>query len=319
MMRVFAALFLSSIPVAVLAQTIPNQQLTRSFDLIQQGQPAIAVNVLTAFARSPSASASERGRAYALLGYALKEEGKFQAAEQSLETALRLLDTPGNPTADYAAALDYDAGLQLLKGNPDLARKLLDRAAAIAAQLQNHAKLSSILVHLAGLEMQEQRYHEARTVLQTARSEFHLAGDAGRENSPDIYGTGGWLATLTHKPQQAVSEYSAALRACQGLYGERHMLTGWAYLLLGRAQASDHDLPGGLVSMQTGLDILKQTIGTNNARYLTGQLAYSSLLDDAGSHAEAIRISSAANHSLESLHGQECPRCSVSVWDLQHR
>jgi tetratricopeptide (TPR) repeat protein len=319
MMRVFAALFLTSFPVAVLAQTTPSQQLARSSDLIQQGQPAIAENLLTAFARSPSATASERGRAFTLLGYALKEEGKFQAAQQSFETALRLLDTPGNPSVEYAAALDYDAGLQLLKRNPDLARKLLHQAAAIADRLQNHAKLSSILVHLAGLDIQQQRYREARTVLQTAKSEFHLAGDSGRENSPDIYGTGGWLAILTRKPHQAVSEYAAALRACQDLYGENHMLTGWAYLLLGHAQAADRDLPGGLVSMQTGLDILKQTIGINNARYLTGQLAYSSLLNDAGSHDEANRISSAANHSLESLHGKECPQCSVSVWDLQHR
>ena len=186
MMRVFAALFLASFSVAVHAQTIPNQQLASSFDLIQQGRPAIAENRLTAFARSPSATASERGRAYALLGFALKEEGKFQAAQHSFETALRLLDTPGNPSADYAAALDYDAGLQLLKRNPDLARKLLDQAAAIADRLQDHAKLSSILVHLAGLEIQQQRYREARTVLQTAKSEFHLAGDSGHGNSPDI-------------------------------------------------------------------------------------------------------------------------------------
>jgi len=71
--------------------------------------------------------------------------------------------------------------------------------------------------------------------------------------------------------------------------------------------------------MQTGLSILKETIGTNNQRYLIGQLAYSSLLDNAGSHEEAARISSAANHSLQTLHGQECPQCSISVWDLRHR
>jgi tetratricopeptide (TPR) repeat protein len=319
MMRVFAPLFLSAFPVAVLAQAIPNQQLARSYELIQQGRPAIAANVLTTVANSPSANSFDRGRAFALLGYALKEEGKFQAAEQAFETSLHLLDTPANPTADYAAALDYDAGLQLLKGNPALARKLMDQAAAIAAQLQNHAKLASILVHIAGLAIQQRRYREAQSVLQTAKSEFHLAADSGRDIAPDIHGTSGWLATLTRKPHQAVSDYSAALRACQTLYGPNHVLTGWAHLLVGRAQAADHDLPAGLASMQIGLAILKETIGTNNARYLTGQLAYSSLLDDAGSHAEAIRISAAANQSMQSLHGQECPQCSVSVWDLQHR
>jgi hypothetical protein len=76
------------------------------------------------------------------------------------------------------------------------------------------------------------------------------------------------------------------------------MLTGWAHMLLGRAEAADHDLPAGLASMQTGLAILKETIGTDNQRYLVSEIAYFSLLDDAGSHAEAVRISAAANKSL---------------------
>ena len=96
------------------------------------------------------------------------------------------------------------------------------------------------------------------------------------------------------------------------------MLTGWAHMLLGRAQASDHDLLAGLASMQNGLAILKETIGTNNQRYLVCELAYSSLLDDAGSHAESIRISTAANKTLSSL-PTECPGCTASIWELQHR
>src|SRR6266567_1043569 len=251
MKRAFAPLLLSALSSVVIAQNLPNQEFTRSFDLIQQGRPETAVAILTTAAGSPTLTAQDRGRAYALLGYALKEQGKFVAAEQSFETALRLLDTPANPTADYAAALDYDAGLQVLKGNPTLARKLLDEAAAIDSHLQNHTQLSSILVHLAGLEIQQQRYSEARTALQTARSEFHLAGDSALPIAPDIYGTSAWLATLTHKPHHAVSDYASALRACLQLYGERQMLTGWAHLLLGRAQAADQDLPAGLASMQT--------------------------------------------------------------------
>jgi tetratricopeptide (TPR) repeat protein len=316
-MRVFAALYLSAFSLAVFAQTTSNQVLTSSYDLIEQGLPDRAVTALTNLAGSPTATAADRGRAETLLGVGLEEQGQFRASGQAFESALRLLDIAGHPTSEFAFALDEDAGLELVKGNFDLSRKLLDQAAAIATQLGFHTQLSSILLHLAGLEIHQQHYHEARDLLQKARAEFHLAGDSARAIAPEVYGTSAWLSVLTHKPHQAVTDYAAALNACTHLYGERHMLTGWAHMLLGRAQAADHDLPSGLASMQTGLAILKETIGTNSQRYLISELAYSSLLDDAGSHAEASRISSAANKTLLSLRS-ECPGCTTSIWELQH-
>jgi len=292
--------------------------LTRAYDLIQQGQPDNATVLLTNLANSPTASDADRGRAQTLLGLALDDQGRYPAAQQAFESALRLLDSPGHPTSDYAAALDHDAGLQLLKGNVDLARTLLNQAARITTQLGNHAQLSSVHLHLAGLEIQLRRFHEAREALQKARAEFRLAGDSARPIAPDLYGTSGWLATLTHKTHQAVNDYTSALDACTRLYGEHHMLTGWAQILLGRAQAADHDLPAGLASMQTGLAVLKETLGPNNQRYLLSEIAYSSLLDNAGSHEEAARINTAANKILSTL-PTACPSCTTSIWELQHR
>jgi hypothetical protein len=52
--------------------------------------------------------------------------------------------------------------------------------------------------------------------------------------------------------------------------------------------------------------------------HLVSEIAYSSLLDDAGSHAEAIRVSAKANQSLLCLR-TECPQCTTSIWELpQH-
>ena len=318
MMRVFAMLSLSALSLAVFAQSSTNQLLIRSYHLIEQGRSEDAVIILNDLAHAPSLTTADRGRAAILLGQALKDQDRFQAAQQSFENALRLLDTPGQPSSDYASALDYDAGLEQLRGNFALARKLLDRAAVIAAQLGSHTQYAGVLLHLAGLETQQQQYREARTTLENARAEFHLAGDSARNIAPDFYGTSGWISTLTHKSHQAVTDYTAALNACTRLYGEQHMLTGWAYILLGRAQAADHNLPAGLASMQTGLAILKQTIGDSNQRYLLSELTYSSLLDSAGSHAEAARLSAEANKTLSSLR-TECPGCTASTWELsQH-
>ena len=71
--------------------------------------------------------------------------------------------------------------------------------------------------------------------------------------------------------------------------------------------------------MQKGLAILKMTEGTNSLRYLAGELAYSELLERAGSHAEAARINSDANTTIRNMGSSHCAQCTVSVWGLRHQ
>jgi hypothetical protein len=65
--------------------------------------------------------------------------------------------------------------------------------------------------------------------------------------------------------------------------------------------------------MRKGLDILHQTVGVDDARYLAAEIAYSQVLDRSGAHAEAARLKKAAEESLAKLYRDECVDCRVSV------
>jgi tetratricopeptide (TPR) repeat protein len=301
------------------AQTgAPEKPRIHASDLIQQGRLDVAVAVLEPEADSPNLDPLLRGRACALLGYAYKEQGKFALAQNSFDRAFRLLDAAGDRSSDYAATLDFYAGLLMSMGNLESAGKALHEAADLDGRLSNHAGLAKIYTHTAELDIERKKYKRAKEALTTARAEAVLAEKSGAAMLPDIDGTLGWLAVSTGKPHQGVVAYAAALEECRGQFGDKHLLTGWSYLLLGKAQELDGDLTGAVRSMDQGLGILKQTVGTNNIRYLAGQLAYSELLNHAGSHTEAARINTAANQSLQRLGIQQCAGCTISVWSLRH-
>jgi tetratricopeptide (TPR) repeat protein len=309
--------FLSFCFFHLTAQQSAQQELARALDLIQQGRSNTAVLVLASVLKSTQFSSADRGRAWALLGYAYKEEGKFTASEKSFSRAFELLRMDGIPTRDYAAALSYYAGLLIAKGDLSPAAEALRQAIELYRQTGSHAELSAAYTRMAGLDISLKKYKEARAGLALARAEANSLGDS--VPSTDLDATTGWLDTSTGKVREAVADYEKALDDCRVQYGEEHMLTGWSYLLLSKAQESDHNLTAASQNMNTGLQILKATVGTNNIRYLAGQLAYSGLLEKLGSHEQAAALRSAAYAALANIPGRECSDCSVSVWSLLHR
>jgi Tetratricopeptide repeat len=89
----------------------------------------------------------------------------------------------------------------------------------------------------------------------------------GPSQLADVYGTRGWLASATGKNGEAVEAYKRSLDACKRQFGNQHPLTGWAYLLLGKALAEDGNVEGGMKSVRGGLAILgplrvRKTYGT---------------------------------------------------------
>ena len=300
------------------AQAGAQQNRVSIFDLIQEGKFALAVSILRTEIDAPNRTAGQRGRAYALLGYAYKEQGNFESAQRAFDHAFRWMDATGDHSSDYAATLDFYAGLLMSTGDLDSAAKALHEAAGVNARLANHVGLAKIYTHTAELDIERKKYKQARKELASARAETAVTNQPAGAIDPDIDAADGWLATSTGKFHEGVAAYSAALEECRNQFGDGNAITGWSYLLLGKAQGLDHDQSGAVRSMEKGLAILKQTVGTNNIRYLAGELAYSELLDDAGSHAEASRLSTAANQSLKSLGVQPCAGCTVNVWTLRH-
>jgi tetratricopeptide (TPR) repeat protein len=300
------------------AQTAGQQQQSHSqaFDLIQQGQLDQAIVVLESAVNLPNLTAAQRGRAYLLLGYAYKEKGKFQSAQRFFDRALRLMDAAGDRSSDYASALDLYAGLPTT--DLDKASRALHEAADVDRQLSNHADLARIYSHTAELEIERKKYKKAKDALLAARTQAELAHKQGIAILPDIDATSGSLAISMGNVHEGVAAFSTAVVECEQQFGETNATTGWSYLLLGKAQESDNDLTGAVRSMDKGLEILKQTVGTGNIRYLAGELAYSYLLEHTGSHGDALRVRAAANQSLKTLGVQQCADCTVSVWSLRH-
>jgi tetratricopeptide (TPR) repeat protein len=299
------------------AQTAGQQQQSHSqaFDLIHQGQLDQAIVVLESAVNVPNLTAAQRGRAYVLLGYAYKEKGKFQSAQRSFDRALRVMDAAGDRSSDYASALDLYAGLPTT--DLDKASRALREAADVDRQLSNHAGLARIYSHTAELEIERKKFKKAKDALLAARTQAELAHKP-IAILPDIDATSGWLAISMGKVHEGVAAYSTAVAECEQQFGATNATTGWSYLLLGKAQELDNDITGAVRSMDKGLEILKQTVGTGNFRYLAGELAFSYLLEHTGSHGEALRVRAAANQSLKTLGVQQCADCTVSVWSLRH-
>jgi len=168
-----------------------------------------------------------------------------------------------------------------------------------------------IHTHTAEILIERHKYKQAEKRLASARAEALLANASltlRLKSTPPLVGS----PSSPGRYPEGVAAYSIALEKCRRKLGEGNAITGWSYLLLGKTQGLDHDVPEAERSMQKGLAILKITEGTNSFRYIVGELAYSELLEHAGSHAEAARINSDANttilwfqHSLI-VGGQRC-------------
>ena len=317
MLLVSLALICSSSFVSAQAGARPTP-VAEAAALVMQGKLDQAISTLQGEVDAPDRTDAQRGRAYSVLGYAYREQGKFAAAEKAFDRALRLMDKAGDRSSNYAATLDFYAGMLMSTGDLDTASKALREATNIYQRLENHAALSKIHIHTAELQIERKKYKQAGEELAGARAEAVRANSEPRMSS-EIDATAGWLAVSTRKYHDGVAAYSASLEECRKQFGDDHAATGWSYLLLGKAQQLDHDLAGAARSMDKGLAILEQTLGKNNVRYLVGELAYSELLHDEGSLAEAARISSEVNQTMRSLGMQPCaPACAVSVWGLGH-
>jgi hypothetical protein len=145
-----------------------------------------------------------------------------------------------------------------------------------------------------------------------ALAQKNLLANASLTAASEIDATTGWLAIATRQ----IPRRSRCLFYCTGKVSPeigRGQRDYWMVVsVAGKTQGLDHDVPEAERSMQKGLAILKITEGTNSFRYIVGELAYSELLEHAGSHAEAARINSDANttilwfqHSLI-VGGQRC-------------
>ena len=317
MKAAFPALLLMIHCVALMGQSGSTDSYAHALNLIKMGQSASAIEILRPLADIESQPSPQRARIETMLGFAYKQGGQFALARSCFEKALTNIGKTAAADPDRASILDYFASLETDSGNIGSAEHLFLQALEIDKRLMDHERLTTLYTHLAGLEIEMRQFKEAERHLDLAMLEQQQAGKPQTELLPDLYVTKGWLANVKNHHREAVDYYSQALVLCKKSYGEHHPLVGWSYLLLGRAQGESGDLNEGLDAMSKGLSILKNTVGTNDVRYLIGEMTYSKLLDRSGRHVEAQRLSAEAENSLPKEVKTPCRDCSTSVWSLR--
>jgi tetratricopeptide (TPR) repeat protein len=287
-------------------QNRADQQLERAFGLEQKGQFDQAVEMLRPLAGSQQLTLAEAGRARVLLGYAYQEESDFADARTSYEQAARLFRDEPSEKADYGTALDNLADWYRATGNLKAAQKLEKGSLKQYEQARDHAGAAWASMHLAVIELTRKQPLAAQRYLDETDKEAALAQNHGDDFSAALYSTKGWLAELEGQSSTAIFDYtqSLALRTCKTC-----MLTGWQYVLLGKAYANDGQLNAGLGNLREGLAILGSAPGPHSRRYLAAEMAYAQVLDTAGEHAESAALESSAKTELMVHEGQECSSC----------
>jgi tetratricopeptide (TPR) repeat protein len=287
-------------------QSSAQQQLETANGFEQQGQFQRAVEMLRPLAESQRLTVVEAGRARMLLGYAYQEESDFADARRYYEQAASLFRDEPSEKADYATALDNLGDWHRATGDLKAAQKLEKQSLEQYQEAGDHAGAAWALMHLAVIELTRNRTLDAQHDLDEAEKQAALAQNRDHDFAAALYSAKGWLAALEGKSLTAVFDYtqSLTLRTCKTC-----MLTGWEYVLLGRAYANDGQLNAGLSNLRQGLAILGDAPGPHSRRYLAAEMAYAQVLDSAGEQAESAALRNSAKNELMAAEGEKCPTC----------
>jgi tetratricopeptide (TPR) repeat protein len=317
MKRIYALFLFAGIASSTLwsQEDVPHQ-LNQSVLLEQQGQFDKAIKSLQPLIDSNALSRADLGRAWTLIGFAYKEQGQFQRAQDAYERALRIFEGDKEHTADYANTLEYLARLYQAMRQEQMAMKLGLKAIEIYAQRNDHCALARIYTNLAGAAIQEHRMKDAHGYLEKAKKESRLTNGLTDDDNAALSSTQAWFASSNGKTAEAISANRQALELWRHGHGEQHHFTGWGYVLLGQALTAGGQLQTGLMNLQQGLTILRQTVGPQNPKYLVGEILYAKALEQSGMHTESTRIRNEAEQALGNILNRQCMNCTVSVATL---
>jgi tetratricopeptide (TPR) repeat protein len=314
----FAYVFLLTMAVVAprgLGQERVNQQLYQCVLLEQQGNFTPAIHTLQSITGSDVLSRVDRGRAWTLLGFAYKETGQFQLSESAFEKALSILEGDTQHLADLANVLDFSANLYQMIGQPQIAAKMWSKALAIDKQQADHRGLVKTYANLAAAALEQKHMRVAKAFFNQAIAE--PATDLTDDDRAFLSDIQGWIDEKTGHVPEEVSDYERALDLWKRNHGEQHPITGWRYLLLGNAYAANGELAHAVAVMRQGLTILEHTAGSQNPRYLSGEIMYARVLKKYGKHTEAAQLKAEAEQQFRELYQGQCIGCTVSAWSFR--
>jgi len=300
-----------------LSQVNSGQCLSQLADLEQKGRYAEVTGPLAELIRSNVLNERESGRAQLLLGIAYHQRGALAQAQSAYEKALHILSHIPEGAVDHASALDNFARLSLDTGHPDTTLRMETDALKEYEGLSDHADIARSYATLASLEINRGHRREGKEYLSRALQEAGLASGLNQDFYAAVWSAQGWLALLNKDTTTAISAYAHAIELWRAVHGERHMLTGWGYMLLGKSYAKAGQNDEALEQMRKGMNILDQAVGSSDPKYLAAQISYSQVLDQSGEHDEAVRVRNSAQQALKRFSRDACADCTISVFALR--
>jgi tetratricopeptide (TPR) repeat protein len=298
------------------SQANSEQRIGQLTELEQKGRYEEVTEPLAELIRSNALNEREAGRAQLLLGIAYHQHGALAQAQSAYEKALHILSHSPEGAADHAAALDNFARLSLDTGHPDTALRMETDVLKEYEGLSDHANIARSCATLASLEINRGHRREGKEYLYRALQEAGLASGLDQDFYAAVWSAQGWLALLNKDTTTAISAYAHAIELWRAAHGERHMLTGWGYMLLGKSYAQAGQNDKALEQMRKGLNILDQAAGFSDPKYFAAQISYSQVLDQSGEHDEAARVKNSAQQALKRLSRDACADCTVSAFAL---
>lgn len=320
MKRIGAILFTAFFVTTLLfCQETTPPGLQDAFQLNRQGRFAELVEAAQPLVNDKSLNPLIRGQAAMLVGLGKHQVGKFQESAAAYEQSLRLLSSNTEYSGYYAATLIAYGTLYHDMGRISDAQQLQDKALSIYEKTTDHTGIAMACKSLASIALAGGHKPEGRKYLERAASEAKISGHLNPDFFASLYSMQGKLAELEKKHTDAVTGYRHALTVWELEHGDRHVLVGWGYILLGKANAEAGHTDEALEQMRKGLSILGDTVGPVNVHYLAAELAYAHILSATGSHSQADELAKKDQGLLKNFYSGQCVQCSVSATALALR
>jgi tetratricopeptide (TPR) repeat protein len=304
---------LSLLYIPLLGQSDPHVALRDALVLENRGSFETAAKAAKSAIDSRQLSGTELGRGYIILAVACQGVGNLTDAQIAFEHALQILERDRQHLEDYASALENYAGLYSELGQLDIAAPMWRKAFHLRQEIGEHAEATLSLLRLAEVALARNRVHEAQQYLKRASDEAKLAPDLIDDGKALFFETQGWLALAENHAPAAITAYQHALELVERSRGAQHWLTGWEHMLLGKAYGQSGDPNGALAEMRKGLTIFEHSLGPRNPKYFAAEVAYSRVLDRAGSRAEAAQMREAAEQARKDYYGGQCAGCTINI------
>jgi tetratricopeptide (TPR) repeat protein len=244
----------------------------------------------------------QRGEALNVLGLSEDDEGNVSQSLQAYKEALQALVSVEGTDRIRAATLNDLGRLYRETNQLPLSFKLRLQALQLYKRANDHAGQAIVDNNLSALALSQGYLSEGDHYLKAAEHEASVAKDLDALDRASIISTRAWSDALKGAFASAVAADTQAVYIASRAYGRLNPTVGWLEVVL----ASAHDLNGqhdqAMRLCQQGLSSLRRSTGSGGARYLSAELSCSEILDHAGAHEEASRLSREAEQAKRTPH-----------------